>query len=140
MTQQLKTKITDADPKQYIASLDPKRRAEAELIDNMLAELTGHSGKMWGPTMIGYGSYDYHYPSGRKGTWFRIGFAPRKPSTVIYCMPGFADLSAELAAIGQHKHEKSCLYIKAIDKEKLPALKALAAKTLNIMDEKYPQT
>ncbi|MGL4489936.1 MAG: hypothetical protein ACRCU5_10895, partial [Rhizobiaceae bacterium] len=75
---------------------------------------------------------------GRTGTWFRIGFAPRKPALVIYCISGFDDLQNELAEIGPHKREKSCLYLKSVDETKLPALKALAVKSLIIMNEKYP--
>ncbi len=140
MAYELKIKATEVNPADFFAGLDAKRRAEAELVDGLLSKLTGHPAKMWGSSLVGYGSYDYQYASGHKGTYFRIGFSPRKPAFVIYLISGFEDLQEEIAQIGPHKHEKSCLYLKSIDKEKLPALQALAAKSLKIMDEKYPQT
>ncbi len=139
MAYDLKTKASEVDPADYIAGLDEKRRADAQLVHDILASVSGFPARMWGPSIVGYGSYDYQYPSGHKGSYFRIGFAPRKPALVIYLISGFDELETELAQIGPHKHEKSCLYLKSIDKEKLPALEALAAKSLKIMDERYPR-
>ena len=139
MTYDLKTKISDVDPAEFIASIEAKRRGEAEIIHEMLSSVSGCPAKMWGTALIGFGSYDYQYASGHKGTYFRIGFSPRKPALVIYLISGFDALADELAQIGPHKHEKSCLYLKSIDSQKLPALKILVAKSLKLMDAKYPR-
>jgi hypothetical protein len=140
MAYELKTKVTEVDPVDFFASLDARRRVDSELVDKLLSKLTGQPAKMWSASLVGYGSYDYQYASGHKGTYFRIGFSPRKPAFVIYLISGFDGLQEELAHIGPHRHEKSCLYLKSIDKEKLPALEALAVKSLKIMNEKYPLT
>ena len=123
---------------EFLRTLTDGRRDEALSLIRMFSLISGKDPVMWGPSMIGFGSYDYRYDSGRTGTSFRLGFAPRKAQLVIYIMPGFADFHKELAAIGPCRHEKSCLYIKSLSKIKLPALRALAAKAWEMMAEKYP--
>ncbi len=123
-----KTAPTDADPRAFIAGLeDERRKAEAfELLD-LFTERTGEEPVMWGDSIVGFGSYDYRYASGRSGTWMRVGFSPRKQRMTVYIMPGFEHYDELLAALGPHSLGTSCLYLRrldAIDKEVLGRLVA----------------
>jgi hypothetical protein len=94
---------------------------------------------MWGPTIIGYGSYRYKYESGREGVWPRAGFSPRKANLVIYLMPGYEnDGGALLKKLGKHKVGKSCLYINTLADVDEKVLRELVARSWNYMNEKYP--
>lgn len=66
---------------------------------------------MWGPSIIGYGKYDYRYKSGREGAFLATGFAPRKAAFSIYIMPGYTDFGDILSRLGKHRTGKSCLYV-----------------------------
>lgn len=107
-----KTKPTDIAPRDFVAALEHKiRRGDAEILLDFFARITGMTAKMWGPTLIGYGSYHYKYESGREGDMLITGFSPRKANLVFYIMPGYQDLSEMLARLGKHKLGKSCLYV-----------------------------
>ena len=107
-----KTKATTVDPRGFVAGVEHKvRRADAEVLLDFFARITGMTAKMWGPTLIGYGSYHYKYESGREGDMLITGFSPRKANLVFYIMPGYQDLSEMLARLGKHKIGKSCLYV-----------------------------
>ena len=98
---------------------------------------------MWGPTIIGYGSYDYTYDSGHSGTSCRIGFSPRKAQLVVYLIPVFegsdkAEADRLLDCLGPHSMGKSCLYIRRLDKIDLTALEQLLALSWRLMGERYP--
>ena len=134
-----KTKPEAVPVASFIQTLEEKRKAEAETLIEMFQSITGYEPVMWGPSIIGFGSYDYRYESGRTGTSLRMGFSPRKAALVIYVVPGFVGLEQELRAIGPHRHEKSCLYIKSLSKMNLPALKALATKVWDMMAQNYPR-
>lgn len=69
---------------------------------------------MWGQSMVGFGSYQYRYASGREGDWFLVGFAPRKRELSIYIMPGFAAYDDFLQKLGKYKTGKSCLYVRRL--------------------------
>lgn len=69
---------------------------------------------MWGASIVGFGSYDYRYASGRTGTWFRVGFSPRKQALTIYLMTDLDRLGNELAALGRHKRGRGCLYVRRL--------------------------
>lgn len=107
-----KTKPTEIDPRDFVASVEHKtRRADAEVLLDFFARVTGMEAKMWGPTLIGYGSYHYKYETGREGDMLITGFSPRKANLVFYIMPGYQDLSDKLERLGKHKLGKSCLYV-----------------------------
>jgi hypothetical protein len=107
-----KTKPTDVLPGDFVASVEHKtRRADAEVLLNFFGRVTGMTAKMWGPSLIGYGTYHYKYESGREGDMLMTGFSPRKANLVFYIMPGYQDLSDKLERLGKHKLGKSCLYV-----------------------------
>lgn len=133
-----KTKPSAVPVELFVQTLDDKRKVEAEALIDMFRSITGLEPVMWGPSIIGFGSYEYRYESGRTGTSLRLGFSPRKAALVMYVVPGFDRLEQELLAIGPYKHEKSCLYIKSLTKMNMPALKALATKVWDMMADTYP--
>jgi hypothetical protein len=89
----------------------PRRHDEAVRLDALFREVTGWKPVLWSGGMLGYGSYAYTYASGRSGTWFATGFAPRKAKLSIYIMPGYADFGPILQRLGKHSKGKSCLYL-----------------------------
>ena len=93
---ELKTQATDVAVADFIAAVpDPRRRDEAAIIDQLHRRVTGLEPKMWGPSIIGYGSYDYKYDSGREGTMCRAGFSPRKAAMTLYLMGNYCNHQAE---------------------------------------------
>ena len=110
-----KTQQTARDPKKFLAQIpDAAKRADSEKIVAIMKRATGAPPKMWGPSIIGFGSRELRYASGRVQDWFDVGFSPRKASLVLYIMPGFAKYRSLLAKLGKHKTAKSCLYIKRL--------------------------
>ena len=81
----------------------------------MMQELTGEKPEMWGPSIVGFGSYHYKYASGREGDWFLTGFSPRKQSLTLYIMSGFSRYEELMEKLGKYKTGKSCLYIKKLE-------------------------
>lgn len=111
-----KTQPTDADVAAFLRAVaHPVRRADGLRLDELFRRVTGWTPRIWGPGIVGYGSYDYCYDSGRTGRFLATGFAPRKASLSVYIMPGYADYTAILARLGKHKMGKSCLYISRLD-------------------------
>jgi hypothetical protein len=107
-----KTRVTQIDPEAFIAELEhPTRRADAGILLDMMSRVTGCAPKMWGPSIVGFGRYHYRYASGREGDAMLTGFSPRKANLVVYVMPGYDDIGADLAELGKHRIGKSCLYI-----------------------------
>ena len=134
-----KTKETAASVDAYIAAVaDPNQRADAEKICALMERLSGEPAKMWGPSIIGFGSYHYRYDSGREGEMCRIGFSPRKGQTVLYLIDGFEGQPELMARLGKHKTGKSCLYVSRLDQVDLGALEGLVALSWRIMNERYP--
>jgi hypothetical protein len=128
-----KTKPTKVSVKSFIEELaDEARRADAKALVRLMQSATGERPTMWGPSIIGFGSYHYTYESGREGDAPMAGFSPRKAATVIYGL-GLGDYEALLAKLGKHTTGKGCLYIKRladVDKKVLEALvlKSVAAR------------
>jgi len=134
-----KTKATDVSVDDFIAAVaDSSQRADAENIRAMMEKLSGEPAKMWGPSIVGFGSYHYRYESGREGDMCRIGFSPRKGQTVLYLIDGFEGHSELLARLGKHKTGKSCLYIKRLADVDPAVLEQLCHRSLAYMAEKYP--
>jgi hypothetical protein len=131
-----KTDATDADAAAFIEGIaDARRQAESRIVDALLREVTGEAPAMWGATIVGYGSFDYLAGSGRKDTWFRIGFSPRKQQMTLYLMCGFDELAEELARLGPHSLGKSCLYLKRLDAVDLTVLREVCARSLTLLPE-----
>jgi len=126
-----KTKPTKLSVAAFIEALtDPARRADAQALVKLMQSAVGEKPKMWGPSIIGFGSYHYRYESGREGDMPLIGFSPRKAATVLYNMLGSSDSAALLAKLGKHTTGKGCLYIKKLADVDQQVLQALAAKAV----------
>lgn len=131
-----KTRPTDVPVEEFIASVEhPTRRADAGVLTALLSEVSGEPPVMWGPSIIGFGSY-----RGPTGDWPRIGFSPRKANLSLYVtMPGSDAHAPLLARLGKHKTSVACLYVNRLDDIDLGVLRELAAQTMAAMREKYPQ-
>ncbi len=116
----------------------PTRQADALALDAMFQKVTGWAPQMWGPSIIGYGSYHYTYDSGRSGDFLATGFSPRKSNMSVYIMPGYADFSDILARLGKHKSGKSCLYINKLADIDMDVLAELVRAGLKDLDGKWP--
>jgi hypothetical protein len=129
-----KTKATKFSVAAFIDALtDPVRRSDAKALIKLMQNAAGEKPRMWGPSIIGFGSYHYKYESGREGDMPVIAFSPRKAATVLYGLTGSGEATALLAKLGKHSTGKGCLYIKKladVDQHTLEALivKSLAAK------------
>jgi Domain of unknown function (DU1801) len=129
-----KTKPTKSSVPAFIDAItDQARRADAKTLVKLLQSASGEKPKMWGPAIIGFGSYHYTYDSGREGDMPIVGFAPRKAATVLYGLLGSKGSETLLAKLGKHSTGKGCLYVKKltdVDQEVLAALavKSIAAK------------
>ena len=109
------TRPTDMPVAAFLAAVEPaRRRDEARRLDAIFRAASGFQPRVWA-TMLGYGRYHYRYASGHSGTYFATGFAPRKANLVLYILPGYADLGAQLARLGPHRLGKSCLYLTRLD-------------------------
>ena len=134
-----KTKATQASVTEFIEALpDPTRRADAKSMAKLLRKVTGEKPKMWGPSIIGSGSYHYKYDSGREGDMPLACFSPRKTSTVIYLNKGFPESATLLARLGKFKTDGGCLHIKNLADVDTTVLEALYTKSVFATREKYP--
>jgi len=107
-----KTLPTDADPRAFIAAVGhPVRRADAKRLLDLMQEVTGHEPVMWGPSIVGFGSYHYRYGTGREGDACAVGFSPRKASLSLYGLTYGPEAQALLERLGKHKTGAGCLYV-----------------------------
>jgi hypothetical protein len=126
-----KTKPTQLGVATFIDALtDETRRADAKALVKLMQSATGEKPKMWGPSIVGFGSYHYKYESGREGDMPLVGFSPRKAAAVLYGVTGFSDAEALLAKLGKHTTGKGCLYIKKLADVDHKALEALVVKSV----------
>jgi len=126
-----KTKPTELSVAAFIDTLtDPARRADAKALVKLMQSASGEEPKMWGPSIIGFGSYHYKYESGREGDMPLISFSPRKAANVLYGMRAASDSEALLAKLGKYTTEKGCLYIKKLADVDQDVLKTIASKAV----------
>src|SRR5580700_11516067 len=129
-----KTKPTKLSVAAFIDGLaDPARHADAKALVKMMQSAAGEKPRMWGPSIIGFGSYHYRYESGREGDMPLIGFSPRKVATVLYNLTGPDDCKVLLAKLGKHTTGKGCLYIKKLADVDQQVLRAMAVKSVAAM-------
>ena len=125
-----KTKETNKSVDAFLAGVEnQQKREDAKKIKDIITHITNEQPKMWGPSIVGYGSYHYEYNSGREGESLRIGFSPRKANLTIYFMDGFDKYHDQLKQLGKHKTSVSCLYIKKLEDFELTILKAMLKKS-----------
>lgn len=134
-----KTRPTDVPVADYLDALEPaRRRAEARELCAIMARATGQPPCMWGPSMIGFGSYRYRHAGGREGDMFRVGFAPRKGRIVLYLAGDLPRQTALLAKLGQVTTGVSCVYVKTLEAVDRAVLEALVRDAWAHMAAAYP--
>jgi len=126
-----KTQPTKLSVAKLIGTIaDEAKRADAKALVKMMQSASGEKPTMWGPSIIGFGSYHYKYESGREGDMPVIAFSPRKAASVLYGAIGFTGADALLAKLGKHSTGKGCLYIKKLSDVDLKVLEAMLGKSL----------
>ena len=138
-----KTKATGVSVRDYVAAVENEtRRKDAATLLDIYADVTGMVPKMWGPSMIGYGSYDYESKS-CAGTAMRAGFSPRKANLVLYLMSGYShpETEAKMATLrdrlGKHKTGASCLYLYKLADVDVNVLREMVELDWAWMNSKY---
>ena len=134
-----KTKPTSVSINTFLDSVpDASKRADALALIDMMQSATGEKPAMWGPSIIGFGSYHYRYESGREGDSPIVGFSPRKGALVLYIVTGFKGAEPLLAKLGKHTTGKSCLYVKHLADVDLGILRKLVDQSVAAVRAKYP--
>jgi hypothetical protein len=135
-----KTRPTDASVEDFIAGVEGEaRRADCRALVAMMRRVTDAEPVMWGPSIVGFGSYHYRYASGREGDWMLTGFSPRKSDLTVYIMAGFKGADESLARLGAHRTSSGCcLYVKRLADVDLDVLEELVATSVNCMRRAYP--
>lgn len=133
-----KTKPTRQSVSAFIRAIeDDQKRADSKTVMKMMEQITKEKPKMWGSSMVGFGTYHYKYASGQEGDWAVTGFSPRKQALTIYIMPGFSEYGALMKKLGKYKTGKSCLYIKKLADVDQKVLKELVKQSVSSMKKKY---
>ena len=137
MTQR-KTSQNEGDVNAFLDAVEnPRRRADARQLLELMQTVTGEPPKMWGPSIVGFGKYHYRYASGREGDSLVVGFSPRKQNLVIYIMPGFSDYGELLGKLGKFRTGRSCLYVNKLDDVDLQLLEQLVRASVEEMKRRY---
>ena len=135
---ELKTKKTGASVTAYLDAIaDVRKRADCRTVAKMMRDATGNRAKMWGSSIVGYGSFDYRYASGHEGSWAVCGFSSRAQNIAIYIMPGFSGFGKLLDKLGKYKTGKSCLYIRKLEDIDQIVLEILIEESVKEMRRRY---
>ena len=125
-----KTKQTKVSPEAFIKRVaSPQQQKDCEELIAMMRKITGAPPKMWGPSIVGFGTRHYVYESGREGDICLTGFSPRRPSLVLYIGEALQD-KALMSKLGKYKIGKGCLYLKTLDDVNRDVLQALVTKAV----------
>lgn len=126
----LKTQPTQQSVEEFIQAVShPTRRSDAQKLLSLFELATGQRPVLWGPSIIGFGSYSYRYPNGKVMTWFPVGFSPRKSAISIYLMRSHHEMQEELDQLGKYKTGKSCIYINKLADVQLESLQKMIQDT-----------
>ncbi len=135
---ELKTKLNDASVQKFLNSIsDEKKRKDCLTILELMKKITKSEPKMWGSSIVGFGTYHYKYESGREGDWFLTGFSPRKQNLTLYIMSGFNKYDELMKKLGKYKTGKSCLYINSLEDVDKKVLKDLITESFKYMSKRY---
>lgn len=126
-----KTRPTGLSVTDFLDAVDDEtKRADAYRVLELMSDITGEEPEMWGPSIVGFGSYHFKYASGREGDWMVTGFSPRKTALTLYIMSGFRRHDELMEQLGSFKTGKSCLYIKRLDDIDLDVLRELISASV----------
>ena len=133
---EIKTKVNDASVTKFLEGVtDEEKRNDAFEILKLMKQITKEEPKMWGASIIGFGSYHYKGASGREGDWPLTGFSPRKQALTLYLMHGFDAHADLLKKLGKYKTGMGCLYIKKLDDVDRKVLKELVTASVKRMKQ-----
>ena len=142
---QNKTLPTEMSVEDFIEAVEPAaKREDAKVLDALFRRVTGQEPTIWGPSIIGYGSYHYKYDSGREGDMCRAGFSPRKAKHSLYLMGRYCDeatgkkVDALLETMGKHKIGASCVYVNKLADIDLAVLEEIVEECWEAMNRAYP--
>ncbi len=134
-----KTKENDRSVIEFIERVEsPKKREDAYKLLEIFTETTGHDAKMWGTSIIGFGSYHYKYKTGHEGDAPLVGFSPRKAKISLYFATGDPTRERLLKSFGKHTTGKACVYINKVADIDVHVLKALITESVRFLKEAYP--
>jgi hypothetical protein len=134
-----KTKPTEASVESYVAAIESaERRSDCESLIALMSRVTGELPRMWGASIVGFGSYRYRYDSGREGESCLTGFSSRKGDISIYTQVGFEGLESQLRVLGKHKVGKSCLYVRRMAEVEKSVLENILKATVERLKNRYP--
>jgi hypothetical protein len=134
---ELKTKVSKASVEDFLNTIeDEQKRKDCFEISKIMTQVTKEKPKMWGASIVGFGTYHYKGASGREGDWMLTGFSPRKQNLTLYLMGGFDMHKDLLKKLGKFKTSVGCLYIKKLDDVDKKVLKQLVTQTVKTM-KKY---
>lgn len=137
---ELKTKKNEGDVYEFIQSVDdPQKRQDSIELVKIIEDITGHVPKMWGKSIVGFGSYHYKGKSS-EGDWMATGFSPRKQGLTIYLMSGFKGFEGLLEKLGKHSTSVGCLYIKRLDDVDKSVLKKLIKQSYQYVKSELDRT
>jgi hypothetical protein len=133
-----KTTETTASVADFIKKIpDDQRKKDAQSIIKIMKEQSGFDAKMWGPAIIGFGSYHYKYDSGREGDAPLVAFSPRKTEFAIYLTSEFDNRDELLKLFGKHKSAKGCIYVRKMEDINVDILKKMIANSIKYYKAKY---
>ncbi len=133
-----KTRPTDASVDDYLDEIeDETRRQDCRTLVRIMKKVTGAKPRMWGPSIVGFGTYHYKYASGREGDWPLTGFSSRKRELTLYIMAGYTRDEELMAKLGKHKTGKSCLYVKRLADVDLKVLERLVTASVEHLKKTY---
>lgn len=136
----LKTTETENSVIEFIEQVDsPKKREDAYALLDIFTETSGYPAKMWGPSIIGFGSYHYKYATGHEGDAPLVGFSPRKAKISLYFATGDSKRDELLKDFGKHTSGKACVYINKMSDIDVDVLKALIKQSITFLKETYPE-
>nr|WP_309098768.1 DUF1801 domain-containing protein [Fredinandcohnia onubensis] len=137
---ELKTKENDSSVIEFIESVEkPKKKEDAYKLLDIFTETSGYPAKMWGTSIIGFGSYHYKYASGHEGGAPLVGFSPRKAKISLYFATGDTKREELLERFGKHTTGKACVYINKIADIDIDVLKMLITQSITFLQEMYPE-
>jgi hypothetical protein len=135
-----KTKPTEVSAESHVAGIaNEEQRNDAQTLIALMRRVTRQEPRMWGPSIVGFGSYHYKYASGHEGDSALTGFALRGRELVVYIAPGFEGREVLLANLGKHKTGKVCVYIRRLANVDLKVLETLVARSVADTKRRYPQ-
>lgn len=140
MAYEQKTKPTNANVVEFVEAIEkPAKKEDAYRLLDMFYEETGYEPVMWGPSIIGYGSYHYKYATGHEGEAPLVGFSPRKTALTLYIAPKESEREFYLSRLGKHKASKACIYVNKLSDVDEEVLREMIRRSVEVTKARYPE-